>query len=372
MLPQECINHGATNVMFWAEAPFPQTLLTPDQGFVILRNPVQNADFAALKIPPAPLAVRVPEDFPTIQLAVNSAHPGDTIRVGPGRWCGALISKPLTLVGEGATIMGCPPGPAGTGPVGSLFKRGFSITKNASGNSLPGSGTSIRGFVFDGVGFSETNRSPLAYGIFSAGANDLVVDSNTFLGGGCGVVVTGVTGANGAQVTHNVFNGFTVLLNSGFGGVAIEVDGTHSTGNVIQFNTITSAVPPGDYSPVSWINEVDVPMAGIVVDGQDGAVISNNKSSITSNAHGDGGVGLLATDPFGWTTINLGITNNDGRGSQYGVIVTNDQGGGTGNSVGLTLRGNFGVNLINSSTSNVRNRSIGTSLQCDPTTGVCP
>jgi hypothetical protein len=182
-------------------------------------------------------------------------------------------------------------------------------------------------------------------------------------------------------VTHNVFDGFTVLLSNGFGGAAIldlglppDFGGAGPvTGNVIQFNKITSTVPPGDYSSVSAVNEVDVPLVGIAVSGQDGTLISGNQSSITSNANGDAGVGILATDSIsGLTTINLGITDNDGRGSQYGLIITNDQFGGTGNSVGLTLRGNFGVNLINGSTFNVRNRSISTFLQCDPTTGVCP
>jgi hypothetical protein len=54
---------------------------------------------------------------------------------------------------------------------------------------------------------------------------------------------------------------------------------------------MTSTVPPGDYPSVSWINEVDVPLA-----------------------------------------------DNDGGGSQYELIVTNDRSGGTGNSVGLTMR----------------------------------
>jgi len=274
-------------------------------------------------------------------------------------------------VGEGATIMGCPPGPAGTGPVGNRFKVGFFISSNASGSS-------IRGFVFDGIGFSETNRSPLAVGVQSQnGANNLLVDSNTFKGGGFGVVVVG---GNYCQVTHNVFDGFTVLLSNAFGGAAILDYGLppdfggagRVTGNIIQFNTIASTVPPGNYSSVSWIFDVDVPLAGIAVSGQDGTLISGNKFSITSNAHGDAGVGILANDFSLLTTINLAITDNDGRDSQYSLIITNDQFGQTGNSVGLTLRGNFGVNLINGSTSNVGNRSIGTLLQCDPTTGVCP
>jgi len=50
-----------------------------------------------------------------------------------------------------------------------------------------------------------------------------------------------------------------------------------------------------------------------------------------------------ATSDAGLTTINLTITNNDGRGSAYDLIITNDQDGGTGNSVGAQIRGNFGI-----------------------------
>jgi hypothetical protein len=101
-------------------------------------------------------------------------------------------------------------------------------------------------------------------------------------------------------------------------------------------------------------------------------MISDNKSSITANAHGDTGVGILVSDFTRLPTLNLTMTHNDGRGSQYGVIFTLDQSGQTSNSVGATLRGNFGVILINGSTLSVRSRSISTLLQCDATTGVCP
>src|SRR5215831_8622998 len=210
-----------------------------------MRNPVQSANFAKLPPPPSPpprpphpATILVPQNFPTIQLAVDSANPGDTIQVGAGNWCGALISIPLRLVGQGAAITGCPPGPAGTGPIGDLFKRGFFVSPTAPG-------TSISGFVFDGADFSDTNRSSLAFGVESF-ADGVIVTSNTFLGTGYGVFLVG---GNDCQVTHNVFNGFTVLSN-GFGGAAIyDVEGTGPvTGNVIQFNTITSTVPPGDYS----------------------------------------------------------------------------------------------------------------------------
>jgi hypothetical protein len=389
-----------------------QTLLTPNQQFVVLRDPVVNQpsnsgvqvssislgsvpvftnrlsspitvpvpqgavslDFVGVAVtkfqptPPTPPAtVRVPQDFPTIQAAVNNANPRDTIQVGPGRWCGARITKTLDLKGQvGATIMGCPPGDPG--PFGSVRKRGFLIDAGAAG-------TSIRNFVFDGIGAS-LGGNPLFYGIEAfPGADNLVIDSNTFQGTAFGVVL--FDGQN-YQVTHNVFDGFTIA-SDGEGGVAILMYGDTGQfkGNSILYNQITSTVPPADLSgfpaSFSWVNEADVPLAGIVVMGEDGTIISNNKVSITANAHGDGGAGIIATDNFtGFTTTNLTITNNDGRGSAYDLIITKDLSGGTGNSVGAQIRGNFGVNLINGATANVTNRSRKTVLVCDPVTGACP
>ena len=254
--------------------------------------------------------------------------------------------------------MGCPPG--NPGPVGSLRRRGFRII---------GTGISIRNFVFDGIGVT-LGGNPLFYGI-EIDAQEVVIESNTFKGTAFGIVASG---GSGNQITHNVFDGFTVV-SDGEGGAAILVADLlgQDRGNLISYNQITSTVPAGDFSFASWVNEADVPLAGIVVASQDGATISNNKISITANSNGDAGVGILATDSFtGFTTTNLTITNNDGRGSAYDLIITNDLSGGTGNSVGAQIRGNFGVNLINGATVNVRNRSRQTLLFCDPVTGACP
>jgi hypothetical protein len=308
---------------------------------------------------------RVPQDFPTIQLAVNNANAGDTIRVGPGRWCGARIIKTLNLVGEGATIMGCPAG--FPGPVGDPLHIGFVVNVAASGSS-------IRNFTFDGKGVSDTNQDPLALGITSQFfTNNVTVDSNRFLGG-----LGGIQGpyGNGWMVTHNVFDGFTILSNGagGFGILSEDFQTGPFTGNLFVHNVFTAVVPPGNFSFASYINEVDVPFVGIAIAGHNGAIISHNKIAITSNASGDAGVGIVATDSsvdgLSSTISNVMITDNDGRGSQYGLIITKDQFGGTANTAGATIRGNFGVNLINSLTSNVSNRSRHTLLKCD-SSGVC-
>jgi hypothetical protein len=308
---------------------------------------------------------RVPQDFPTIQLAVNNANAGDTIRVGPGRWCGARITKTLNLVGEGATIMGCPAGIPG--PVGNVVRRGFFLNVAASGSS-------ISHFTFDGKGFSDANLSPLGLCIQTQlGVNNVTVDSNNFLGG-----LGGIQGpyGNGWLVTHNVFDGYTILSDGsgGFGILSEDFQNGPFTGNVYIHNVITAVVPPGSLSFASFITEVDVPFVGIAVAGHNGTIIAHNKITITSNASGDAGVGIVATDSsadgVSSTDSNLVITDNNGRDSQYGLIITKDQFGGTANAAGATIRGNFGVNLINGSTSNVNNRSRHTLLNCD-SNGVC-
>jgi len=247
---------------------------------------------------PAQATLRVPQDFPTIQLAVNGANPGDTIRVGPGRWCGARITKPLNLVGEGATIMGCPAG--SPGPVGDPLRSGFFVNRTAPG-------TSIRGFVFDGNGISDANQTPLALGVNSQFVtNNVVVESNRFLGLLGGIQARG----SGWLIAHNEFDGFTIL-SSGAGGFAIlseDLQTGRFTGNAYMNNIITTTVPPGSFSFVSFTNEADVPFAGIAIAGHDGTIVSNNKIAIIPNAGGDAGVGIIATDasPDGpsSTTIN--------------------------------------------------------------------
>jgi hypothetical protein len=65
------------------------------------------------------------------------------------------------------------------------------------------------------------------------------------------------------------------------------------------------------------------------------------------------------------------ITNNDARTCAFALVIDRDSSNGTANTAGATIRGNFGVNLINGTSADVRNRSIHTSQECDAS-GVCP
>ena len=81
-------------------------------------------------------------DFDTIQDAIDSplVADGDTIRVGPGYWAGATMSQAVKIVGEGAVIDDGPIIPPWT------LRAGFFFTGGGVG-----SGSSIRGFRFEGM-----------------------------------------------------------------------------------------------------------------------------------------------------------------------------------------------------------------------------
>jgi hypothetical protein len=175
--------------------------------------------------------------------------------------------------GRGATIIACPGNPGS-----AVYKFGFRLQPAASG-------TTIRNFVFDGRGYSDTDTTPLGEGIRGRpGADNVVVEQNNFLGGLGGLFFFG----SGWLVSHNVFHGYTIHSPS-FGpvpcggGWGIYAPGP-GTGTSVMFNEFTAAVPNGNFAPCSWDIFVDIPVAGIVITGQDGTLISNNKISIASNS----------------------------------------------------------------------------------------
>ena len=301
----------------------------------------------------------VPEDYATIQMAADAALAGDQINVGPGEWCGATITKRVDLFGQGnPTIAGCATSPTLAG----VLRIGFFLPDAAA------SGTTIRHFVFDGQGASNANLDPLSFAVFARDADDVAIEQNTVLG-----TIQAITNTSGSgwTVSHNNIEGFSVLAcePGGFcgGGIGIvfqerDTAGPRQTDNSAMFNDINGAIP----------DNFDVfSLAGILVlGGEDGSFIQKNRvdipDNVTSLAEGQA---VVVTDvccglptPFS-TAINSTIVKNDGRGSEFSIVITLDSGGGTSNTVGTTLRGNLGVNDINANITEVSNRSIKTLIE---------
>jgi len=174
----------------------------------------------------------VPGDYPTIQAAVDDANPGDTIKVGPGEWVGAIIDKPVTLVGEpGAIIVD---GEYIYGYYEGAEIVGFWITPE-------GAGSTIRSFTFKGGPIGDTDRV-LHFAVFARGTDSITVTMNNIVD--CVQCITN----NGGDNWVITFNKIHIISPYGTAIFVTNSEGT-TNGNLIAFNSIETNNP---YSPVSF------------------------------------------------------------------------------------------------------------------------
>jgi hypothetical protein len=295
---------------------------------------------------------RVPARYATIQLAIDAASPGDEISVAPGRHCGALVDKPVTLDGHGqATIVGCATGPELFGGL----RVGFLLSGTAV--DRPASGVHVVGFRFDGRGVSAANLEPLAFGVLARFADDVHVSGNHFSG-----TVQAITNTGGDRwiIAHNDIDGLTLFdctgdLCAGGDGIisqsargAIAAPGgpgdpvNRAEDNLVFANEIEGTIPDG-FDAFS--------MVGILIFAADGTVVRENRIKIPDNPSATaGGEGVQISnaccgDP---TLVEPGSRNtlllyNDGRDSEFVLVV---EGTGGENTQQLVLFGNRGAQLV--------------------------
>jgi len=319
-------------------------------------------------------------DYDTLQEAEIAAAPGDTIVLEAGEHCGILLTKPLTITGaDDATsrIVVCP----GVSVIYPFSPKtmyvGFWIRPEASGST-------IEHLTFDGSGWSPDNDE-LALGIVSPfyvsldphSANDLVIQHNRFAGGIGGISLRGERNT----ISHNVFDGYSIDPDTSIGGwgidlVSINTWAAQTLGfplfaaddNLVMHNKFSTTGP--DRTVLSWLSaDPGLMFVGVATADQSNMLVRNNKFAIASSSTGDSyGAGFLFSDELsGGASVSqdLMVVNNDGRKSEYMLIITRDVGGGTDNTRGAVLRGNFGVNDVNEVASDVANRSIKTLVECD-------
>ena len=295
--------------------------------------------------------LRVPKQFPTIQAAVDAASNGDTIRVAPGAYCGATITKRVTLEGQGRPhIVGCVDGPA----VFAGGRVGFFLPGTARLN--PANGTEISGFYFDGEGVSSANLAPLSFGIFARFAQDIVVSDNHFEG--TAQAITSTAGDRW-RIEHNRIHGLTVLDCTGpcTGGDGIVIGlargslagpGGDSASlnrpedNLILHNTIEGTAPDGfeDFS-----------MVGVLLLSADHTTVLRNELRMKDNPAADSvGQGILVSNECCGSATqylpgsrNTVLAFNDGRKSEIGIVI---DGTGGANTQGLFLFRNRGLQQI--------------------------
>ena len=254
-------------------------------------------------------------------------------------------------MGHQTAIVGCEEVPVLFGDL----RAGFYLpgTDGQSGAS----GTHIEGFLFDGRGISDENLDPLALGVFARFANDVRVENNLFLGG-----VQAITNTAGDRwrISENRIEALTLFdcaddgLCAGGDGIVIQIahddiaaPGGPSAavnrpeGNLVVDNHVAGAIPDG-------FDEFS--MAGIFVFAADNTLIARNRLEIPDNPSADAsGDGVLISDvccdepavtPGARNTV---VMENDGRGSQFAVVV---EGTGGANTQGLVLRDDLGTVMI--------------------------
>lgn len=279
-----------------------------------------------------PHVLRVPRDFPTIQAAVDAAGDGDRIEVGRGRFCGATLTRRVELRGRhGTTIVGC------DAPVSGAYRVGFLLPDGRA------SGTSIRGFRFDGRGVSNANLSPLGAAVLARSADGVSVVDNQFDG-----TFQAVTNTDGS--------GWSVLFNRIAHLTALTCDGGCAGGDAIVFQQrlVLDRRPQGNLAAFNQV-QGDIPagldefsMTGVFVLGQERARVVANLFVIPHNpAAMAQGVGVLVSDHccanvVVSTSVRTDVLFNDGRHSERVLRVDPDSAGGPGNLEGAHIFGNRG------------------------------
>ncbi len=171
----------------------------------------------------------VPNDFPTIQEAIDSTkvQDGDTIVVEPGAYAGAEVTKAVTIFGRGGAVINSGPLPwPGVRP----FMAGFLFP----GGDDDGSGATITHFQFEDVEFP----------VFSRGASNVTITHCTMTGS-----IQGISNwhGDGWRISYNTFNGLATACGGGIGIFIGCCYGGTASNNMVTHNSITGQIAvPGD------------------------------------------------------------------------------------------------------------------------------
>ena len=181
--------------------------------------------------------IRVPEDYPTIQEAINAADPGDTILVPPGTYNESIIiGKQITLIGEGkenTVIVG-----RGVGDVIYVSSDGVKI----SGFTIKGSGNRYispfeggdAGIKLDGVEncvISNCIVTENNLGIFLNSSDNNIIENNT-------CYLNRKDGIHLRFSNNNIIRGNNCTSNGGHGGIYLNPSSSNNLieNNICNFN----------------------------------------------------------------------------------------------------------------------------------------
>lgn len=298
--------------------------------WVIVFLAILPATLIAWFTPPAFAAIRrVPQDYPTIQAAINAAKAGDVIEVAAGTYYENVIVnvRDIAIVGESrvtTTVDG--------GRVGSVF-------------NIQATGVEIRGFTL-------RNGGSRYYGVYAALYGGAGIRDNRIVNNVIGVLLSESDGntVEGNDLLDNSMYGIDVITLGGNiirnntvtgGGYGIEL--SDSPSNQVTNNTI-SDTSYGVY--VAYSNNNNVSDNTLYNNSWNIYLASSNDNEVGKNVVSGGSAGIQVMRSQG----NL-VLNNTASGSSYGIYLAHC-GANTvrGNTASLN---DWGIDLYNSTGSTV-------------------
>lgn len=182
-----------------------------------------SAALALVALPASADDWHVPGDFATIQEAIDSplVVAGDTVRVGPGEFAGALVDKSVEIKGQGGAVIN-------DGPVHSSgLIQGFRLLSGSSG-------ATISHFTFADIDLD----------IMNAGAvDDVTVTQCNFENA---VQAISNWRGSGWEITHNNITDLRSRCGGGIGILIADFTGGVVTDNLVSHNKITGTLHVSD------------------------------------------------------------------------------------------------------------------------------
>jgi len=274
-----------------------------------------------------PTVIRVPADYPTIQMAIDAASPGDVVLVTSGTYYEHVtVSKPLMLIGEdkATTIIDG----NGTGTVVSVTADNVVIN-----------------------GFTTRNSGRNGYWSFVAGIyihsgrNEII--GNILLNNNYGIVLGSyLKTSEGNTITGNI------VQNNNYGVYSI-----FGKKNVISGNAVTDNPRYGIWFVGLWGNDSNTVTGNIVSNSQygvslDGLIPLGGTTSLDFRHSILQGSPEIPPPPLSNNTVS----GNTITGNEYGIVVGFCSGNNISNNV--IANNNNGVNLGESNNNTIIGNTI--------------
>ena len=248
------------------------------------------ATLACLPNPASGAVIIVPNPSFSIQAAINTASPGDTILVGPGIYNEQLIltAKQLFLMSQNGAA---------------------STTINARGNgtviAMSGNGSRIEGFTVTGGREAFGAGINISGGSLSSIIRNNIFENNIQTAGGFGAAIGG--NSSSPLIDENIFRGNSSDFQFLSGVVSFVNVSSPLISNNLFYDNQSLAINlslPSEARPLVINNTIDGNTVGIYVDRRVNSVNYVIRNNIITN----NGTGLTAT--FGTDADNPTFANN--------------------------------------------------------------